>query len=144
MWGHCSNRLCHLLYNTIRTNMTFKSSGSQMFYQIHAFFISKTFISNARLKLAKDHTLMLNFCYLKIMHILQPRYHPKIIGNVLKTNQNNKCVCIYQTIRLIIIQIKMKMKDRSHRYDLNWRGLDMDTNAVKIRSVSVWWYSCIK
>ena len=59
-----------------------------MFYQIHAFFISNTFISNARLKLAKDqenakHTLRLGFSYLKIMHILQPRYHPKIIRNVL-------------------------------------------------------------
>ena len=34
----------------------------------------------------------------------------------------------------------MKMKNRSHRYDINRPyGLDMDTNIVNIKSVSVWW-----
>ena len=27
----------------------------------------------------------------KIIHVLHPRYHPKIIGHILK----NKCVCIH-------------------------------------------------
>ena len=34
IWGYCFNRLCHLLYNWIRMNKIFKSSGSQMFYKI--------------------------------------------------------------------------------------------------------------
>ena len=34
MWGYCFNRLCHLLYNWIRMNKIFKSSGSQIFYKI--------------------------------------------------------------------------------------------------------------
>ena len=35
-------------------------------------------------------TLRLNFCYLKIIHILHPRYHPEIIGHILKNKQNNR------------------------------------------------------
>ena len=51
---------------------------------IHAFFISSTFISNARLKLAKksSNTLILNFYYFsKIIRfpkiVRYPYYHPK-------------------------------------------------------------------
>ena len=43
--------------------------------EINAFFIGSNFISNARLKMAKD---------LKIIHILHPRYHPKIMEHILK------------------------------------------------------------
>ena len=58
-------------------------------YKLHAFFISNTFISNARLKLAKkikqklSNTLRLNFLYLKIIRFLHPRYQPKIIEDIL-------------------------------------------------------------
>ena len=91
--------------------------------KLHAFFISNTFIRNVRLKLAKNQAnakqqLRLNVSYLKITHILHPRYHPKIIGHILK----NKCVCIHRIIRLIIIKMKMKMKNRSHRYGINRPG----------------------
>ena len=62
--------------------------------EIHAFFISNTFISNARLKLAKkeqmlSNTLRLNFCYLKIIHILHSRCHPEIIY-ILKNKEKNQ------------------------------------------------------
>ena len=63
-----------------------------------------------------SNTLKLNFCYLKIIHILHS-YHPKIIWHILKNKQKNKCVCIHEIIRLII----MKMKNRSHRCDINRR-----------------------
>ena len=49
--------------------------------QLQAYFISNTFISNARLKLAENqasklsNTLWLNCCYLKIIRFLHPRYH---------------------------------------------------------------------
>ena len=58
----------------------------------HAFFISNTFISNARLKLTKkikqklSYIPSLNFCYLKIIHS-RPRYHPKITEDILKNAQ---------------------------------------------------------
>ena len=59
------------------------------------FFISNAFISKARLILVKikqklSKTLRLNSSYLKIIHFLHPRYHPKIkrdiLGNVQKTS----------------------------------------------------------
>ena len=61
----------------------------------------------------------LNFCYLKIILILHPCYHPKIIGHILKNKQKNKRVYIHEIIQLIIMKMKMKMKNRSHRYDIN-------------------------
>ena len=39
------------------------------------------------------NTLRMNFSYLKIIHILSPRYCPKIIADILKTKQKKKYVC---------------------------------------------------
>ena len=64
-------------------------------------------------------TLRLNFCSLKIIRILHPRCHVKIIEHVLKNKQMNKCVCFHEIIRLIIMKMEMKMKNKSHRYDIN-------------------------
>ena len=60
---------------------------------LHTFFISNTFISKARLKLAKKitqmlcNTLRLEFCYLKIIYVLHPPHHPNILGHILKNEQ---------------------------------------------------------
>ena len=32
--------------------------------------------------------------------------------------QKKKCVCIHEIIRLIIMKVKMKMKNRSYVYDI--------------------------
>ena len=72
-----------------------------------------------KVKQILSNTLRLNFWYLKIIGILHPRYNPKIIGHVLKKSQKNKYVCIHETMRLIIIKIKIKMKNRSYRYDIS-------------------------
>ena len=69
------------------------------FYTLY--FIGNTFIRNARLKLAK------------IIHILRPHYHPKIIGLIPK-NKQKMYICVHEIIRLIIMKMKMKMKKRSH------------------------------
>ena len=58
-----------------------------------------------------SNTLRLNFCYLKIIHILYPPYLPKMIGHILKNKQKNKYVCKHEIKRLIIMNIKMKMKN---------------------------------
>ena len=63
------------------------------------FFISNTFISNPRLKLAKikqmlSNTLWLNFCYLKIIHILYPRYHPKVMDIFYKIIKRTS-ICVH-------------------------------------------------
>ena len=46
-------------------------------------------------------------------------YHPKVIGHILKNEQQNKYVCIHEIVRLITMKMKMKMKNRSHRYNVN-------------------------
>ena len=66
-----------------------------------------------------SNTMRLKFCYLKIIHILYEHYHPKIIGHILKNKQKSRYVCNHEIIRLIIMRAKLKMKNRSHRYDIN-------------------------
>ena len=62
---------------------------------------------------------MLNFSFLKIIRVLHPRYHPKIIRHTLKNKQKNMYVCIHEIMRVIVMKMKMKMKNRSNRYDEN-------------------------
>ena len=89
-------------------------------------FVSNIFISNARLKSSMkqikqkikqmlSNTLRLNFCYLKIIRMPDPRYHSKIIGHILKNKQKNKSADALEIIRLIIMRMKMKMK-KDHIY----------------------------
>ena len=66
-----------------------------------------------------SNTLSLNFCHLKIIHILHPCYHLKIIAPILKNNQKNNCVCLHETMQLIIMKTKIKMKNIPQRYDIN-------------------------
>ena len=66
-----------------------------------------------------SNKLRLNFCYLKIIHILHPGCHPKIIGHILKNKQRNKYEFILEIIRLIITKMMIKMKNRLYRYDTN-------------------------
>ena len=65
-----------------------------------------------------SNTMRLDFCYLKTIHILHPRYHSKTKEYILKNTQRNKCICIHEIIGLIIKNIKMKLKNRSHTYDI--------------------------
>ena len=65
-----------------------------------------------KIKQMLSNTFRLNFCYLKIIHILHKCYHPKIIGRILKNKQQNMCISIHETIRLIIIKMKLNIKKR--------------------------------
>ena len=56
-----------------------------------------------------SNNLGLNFSYLKNIHILHPRYHPKIIGLILKNRQKNKRVFANEITQLVIMKMKMKM-----------------------------------
>ena len=51
---------------------------------------------------------------MKIIQILHPRYHPKIIGRTLKKQQQNEHICIHEIIQIIIMKIGKKRKHRSH------------------------------
>ena len=88
------------------------------------FLISNTFLSHAKLKLANNqvnvsNTLRPKLCCLKIIHILHLRYHPTILGHILKNKQKNKFVYIHEITRLIIMKMEMKLENRSHRYVIN-------------------------
>ena len=61
-----------------------------------------------------SNALRLNFCYLKIIHILHPRYHPKIIGHILKKEH----VCLYSYYMSNHNENEGDMKNRSHRYNI--------------------------
>ena len=63
--------------------------------------------------------MRLNFSCLKITHILHPRYPPKIVGHILKNKQKCKRVFTHKITQLIIMKMKTKMRNRSHRYDIN-------------------------
>ena len=58
--------------------------------------------------------LRLISCYLKISYLLHSRYHPKIIGHVLKNKQKHKSVCY--TINHN--ENEDKNEKRLHRYDI--------------------------
>ena len=66
-----------------------------------------------------SNILRLNFCYLRIICILYPHYHLKIIGHILKNKQKNRCVYFHEIIQLIILKMEIKMKNRSHRFNIN-------------------------
>ena len=66
-----------------------------------------------------SNTLRLNLCHLNFIHIFDPSYYPKIIRHILKNKQKDKCVCSHEILRLIAMKMKMNMKKRSHRYDIN-------------------------
>ena len=101
--------------------------------------ISKTFISKARLKLAKSEAntkqhleaelLLFENLWHSYLH-----YHLEIIGYFPNDKLKDKCICILETLRLIrLIMMKMKMKSRSHSY----YGIETDTNVVNIKRVSL-------
>ena len=93
-----------------------------------------------------SNTLRLDFCFLmKIIHILNPPYQPKIIGDIPKTKQKHKCVCIHEIIQLTIMKMKMKMKNRSHRHEINETRLrDGDKNSKYRKCLSMMMLICIK
>ena len=89
-----------------------------LFYKQH-FYKQRQAEIGKKIKQVLSNTLRLGFCYLKIIHSLHPRYHPKIIGHILKNKQKNKRVFIHEIIGLIIMKVKIKMKNRSHAYKIN-------------------------
>ena len=90
-------------------------------------------------------TLRLNIGFLKMIHILHPHYHPKIIGHTLKNKQKNKCVFIDEIIQLIIMKMKMKKKNRSHRYNINSNRPSHEHKFSKYKKcLSMMMLKCIK
>ena len=66
-----------------------------------------------------NNTLRLNFCYLKIIHILHRRYHSKIIGHILKKRKRTNPLYSWNYTINHKLKMKMKIKHRSQRYYIN-------------------------
>ena len=89
-----------------------------------SFFISNTFRSNAKLKLAKNQAkakqhpeaeLLLFENYSLSFSTLSSKNNKLFSKNCTK----NKCVCFNEVIWLMAMKMKLKMKNRPHRYDIN-------------------------
>ena len=109
---------CFCQYNFFRLYETV-SMRFQREYTL--FYKQREAETSKKIKQMLNNTLRLNFCYLKIIHILYPHYHPKITQHTLKNKQKNMYVCIHEIIQVILTKMKKKMENRSNRYD-------MDTN----------------
>ena len=86
------------------------------------FFISNIFIGNIMLKVAKNQTKATQypeakFLLFKDYLLFSTTLSSKSNRAYSKIVQNSKCVCFNEIISLIIM--KMKMKKRSQRYDIN-------------------------
>ena len=84
------------------------------------FFKSNTFISNARLKLAKNQANAEQHPEAELLLLENYSYSSSTLScksnrTYSKNKQKSKCVCIHHIIQLII----MKMKNRPPRYDIN-------------------------
>ena len=109
-----------------------------MHLSLHAFFISNTFISNARLELAKNRANAKQHpgaepLLFKNIHIFHPPYHTKIIGCILKSKQKKKCVSIHEIKRLNMMKMEVRMKNKSHRYNINRPRLRDEQKYSKYR-----------
>ena len=66
-----------------------------------------------------SNTMRLYFSYLTIIHIFLLTLQSKIIGDILRYKQKSKVLLIHEITQLIIMKMKIKTKNRSHRYGKN-------------------------
>ena len=102
-----------------------------LFYKQH-FYKQRQAKIEKKVKYMLSNALRLNFCFLKIIHILHPHYHPKIIGHIIKSKPKNKCVCIHEITQLIIMKMRMRMKNRSNRPRFKHRHNIVNTKYVLV------------
>ena len=96
-----------------KTNTNYSSSNK-----------NKSFISKVRLKLAKNQAIAKQHPEAKLRLFENCSHSSSMLSSknnrtCSKNKQENKCVCIHEIMQLIIMKIKKKKKNRSHRYDIN-------------------------
>ena len=89
-------------------------------WRTRSFFISSTFISNARLKLAKNQANAKQHLEAELWKFENYSHSSSTLSSknnrtYSKNKQKIKCICIHE----IILKMKMKKKNISHRYDIN-------------------------
>ena len=85
------------------------------FASLCAFFVSNTFTSNARLKLAKNQAnakqnLEAELLTLEIYSHSSSTLSSNNTGHILTNKQKNKYICIHEIMQLIIMKMKRKGK----------------------------------
>ena len=89
------------------------------------FFVRNTLINNARLKLKKKNQANAKQHHESVVLLFDNySYSSSTLSfknneTFIKIKQKSKCVFSHEIPRLIIIKIKMEMKNRSHRYGKN-------------------------
>ena len=142
-WSHKSPNLWRIVTSVGFEHSLLRNYASKV---VHAFFISSTFISNAKLKLAKNQAkakLLMNFCYLKIV-----QYSKKCA--------KTKCTCFNEIMWLIIMKMRLKMKmdhinrnkpRRGHKYTKYKMCLSMMmaiSNKQHLNSIWNWLHGKVK
>ena len=77
-------------YKLFQLTMSKHVCITRFFYKQH--FYKQRQAEVGKIKQMLSNTLRLNFCCLKIIHILHPRYYPKITVHILKNKQKKKYV----------------------------------------------------
>ena len=101
------------------TNRNLKYEFKDSFFGIRAFLCKQHFYNQRHAEICKKFKQIrsniprLSFFYLKIIYILHPRYHPKIMVHILKNKQKNKCGCIHEIMRSIVMKMGIEMKIKS-------------------------------
>ena len=114
-----------ILLNFIITLNWLLQRAITFFFNYTLFFCKQHFYKQHQAEIGQKNRQMLwntprlNICYLKIVHILYPCSHPKTIGHNLKKKNKNKCICIHKIISLIIMKMKVKTKNGSHKYNIS-------------------------
>ena len=120
----CRCQKKHLHYTIskrLRTAFSKHLESKCLYISIHSFLYKQHFYKQRQAEIGQkikqmlSNTLRRNFCCMKIIHIL----HAKIIEHIIENKKKNKCVWIHDIVRLIITKMKMKLRNRSHRYDIN-------------------------
>ena len=114
------------------------------------FCISNSFISNARLKLAKNQA---NAKQHHEAELLQFENYSHSSSTLLsknnmaysKNNQKNKCVSFHNIMWLIIMRMKMKKKILSHRYGMDKPRSKQGHKYCKFKKcLNMMWLICIE
>ena len=71
-----------------------------------------------KIKKKLNNTLRLNFCYLKTFLLCSSTLSSKN-NRIYKKCAKYKCACFTDVIRLMTIKVRLKMKNRLQRYNIN-------------------------
>ena len=116
-------------------------SNARLFYKQH-FFMQRWATIWEKIKHKLINTLRLNFPYLKIYMLSSSTLSCE---NNSKNCTKSKYVCFNDVIWLITIKMRLKIKNRSQRYDINWPRPNYGHKYTKYKMcLSIMMVLCIK